>query len=128
MTRRDAGFSLLEALVALAVLAITLTTLILVFASNYERIAVETARVRALIEAQSLLERVGLDIRNVAQQTDGTFPDGGKWHLSIAPYDDEPEIARLSGLTQISVTVAPRIGGRADVELHTLRRGERLRP
>ncbi|MBB3930036.1 general secretion pathway protein I [Kaistia hirudinis] len=120
-THSDAGFSLLEALVALAILAISITGIIGVLGASFGNVERSAARLRAIIAARSLLDRVGLDIPNAVQSKEGVLPDGSRWTLSIRPYEDEPSIATEPGLYQVSVLVFPPPGKTSAVALTTLR-------
>lgn len=86
---RAEGFTLLEVLIAFALLAVTLGATHQVFGSGLK--AVERAEQRAVagLHAQALLDRLGLDLPLRPGTTEGRFEDGQAWRLTIAPRDPE---------------------------------------
>lgn len=118
------GFSLLEVLVALAILAISLGVLFQIFS----RAAISTATAadysRALVLAESCLARVGQEIALEETRLDGEVDEVFVWELSMMPLESEtPETARWR-LWQVRVTVLWREGVHARrLALATLRLG-----
>ncbi len=93
MTRRDAtrggraaGFTLLEVLVALSILAISLGVLVPVFSGTLDRQIILADQKTASALARSKLATVGSEIPLVDGKTDGRFDNGFTWHVEIAPY------------------------------------------
>lgn len=121
MTGRQAGFTLVEVLVALAVLGgITATALVLLVSSR-DRDARATAQARATLAAEAILERVGLDLPLTPRSASGRLGDGSAWSLAVVPWREEgmPQAAGQPGLLSVTVRVAPRRG--PAVQLVTLR-------
>lgn len=82
----EAGFTLLEVLVALAVLAISLGVLIPVFSGTLDRQGALADQKTAAMLAESKLATVGSEIPLVDGATDGKFDNGFTWHAEVAPY------------------------------------------
>lgn len=118
----DDGFSLVEALVALAILASVASVALMAMASNVERGDRATARLRATLAAEALLNRVGLDVALKEQRSSGRLADGAAWDLAVAPYA-EPGLATENRppLLQIEVAVTPRRWPQDAVRLKTLK-------
>lgn len=104
--RQQAGFTLVEVLTALAVLAVVLTGLFQALATGMRSVASASQHTRALIVARSTLDaamadggRVGVEM----QGTDGEFT----WAVSqtalydVPPATKESKGARLYGLVAI---------------------------
>ncbi|MGF6227682.1 prepilin-type N-terminal cleavage/methylation domain-containing protein [Inquilinus ginsengisoli] len=121
MTGREAGFTLVEVLVALAVLGGITATALALLVSSRDRDARATTQARATLAAEAILERVGLDLPLVPRSASGRLGDGSAWSLAIAPWreDGMPQAAGQPGLLSITVRVAPRRG--PAVQLVTLR-------
>jgi len=81
------GFTLLEVLVALAVLSISLGILLPVFSDTLQRQTAVADRRTANMLAQSKLDEIGSEIKLRDGASDGTFANGFTWHLEIVPYD-----------------------------------------
>ncbi len=84
--RSQHGFTLLETLVALAILAISLGVLFPVFSASVQRQTDLADQKTATLLAQSKLDAVGSEIPLLDGISDGQFPNGFTWHVEIAPY------------------------------------------
>jgi general secretion pathway protein I len=116
------GFSLVEALVALAVLASVASVALMVLASNAQRGDQATARLRATLAAEAILNRVGLDVALKQQSLSGRLVDGSRWEVLIAPYKEEGLAEdRFSPLLEVEVAVTPKRWPAQAVRLKTLR-------
>lgn len=96
--RRQRGFTLLEVIVAFALLALALTLLLgsLSGASRQVRQADDASR--AALYAQSLLAQVGVGETLQPGRREGDFENGRyHWQLEVAPYQDP---ARLDSPVQ----------------------------
>ena len=85
MNKSD-GFTILEVLVALAILGLSLG-MVMTSISNGLRLTRESASETAAgVLAQSLLDRVGGDLPLQDSEIHGTEPDGTRWRVQISPY------------------------------------------
>jgi prepilin-type N-terminal cleavage/methylation domain-containing protein len=118
---REDGFTLVEVLVALAVLGSIAAAALVLLLSSRDRDARATAQLRAGLAAEAILERVGLDLPLTPRSVSGRLGDGSAWSLAIAPYREEglPEVVGQPGLFSVTVRVTPRRG--PPVQLATLR-------
>ncbi|WP_101925509.1 MULTISPECIES: type II secretion system protein XpsI [Luteimonas] len=86
---RQRGYTLIEVIVAFAVLGLALTLLLGTLSNGTRQVRWAADSGRAALHAQSLLDQVGIDLPLDAGQRTGTFEDGRyRWTLAIAPYDD----------------------------------------
>lgn len=102
---RQRGFTLIEIIIAFAVLALALTLLLGTLSGSAREVRDSADAGRAALHAQSLLDQVGAGEPLRPGSRDGDFEDGRyRWTLSVAPYDDplpprretiEPGAARL---------------------------------
>ena len=124
MIGRDEGFSLLECIIALAILAGSVATLLPMMAASGERDARATARLRAAFTAEAILNRVGLDVPLVIGHLRGRLPDGSAWTIDIRDYvEAETKLEGRGGrLLQIDIAVTPRRWRSDNVALATLKR------
>ena len=83
------GYTLLEIIVAFAVLGLALTLLLGTLAGGVRQVRWSADSARAALHAQSLLDEVGVGEVLVPGTRDGSF-DGGRyrWRLDIEPYVD----------------------------------------
>lgn len=81
----SSGFTLIEVLVALAIVAIAFGTLFSIYASALDRGSAATAQANAIAVARSILARVGSDIP-LADGIQKGLRHGIRWKLSIRPF------------------------------------------
>lgn len=87
--RPQRGYSLIEVIVAFALLALALTLLLGTLSGAARQVRWSGDAGRAALHAQSLLEQVGVGESIQPGQRDGEFDDGRyRWTLSIAPWTD----------------------------------------
>jgi general secretion pathway protein I len=83
---KQRGFTLLESVVALAILALTLTVIYQSFGWTVRRSAEQLPRDRAWLTARSLLEQLRGDPSLAIEHFKGQTPQGLRWQSSIEPY------------------------------------------
>src|SRR5690242_251618 len=92
--RPDACFTLVEVVVALAILALSLSVVFAAMSNGIGRLSQADSAVTAASLAQSLLARTGVEIPLREGRTDGQFPGGLAWTLSIQPFGDGTDRAQ----------------------------------
>jgi general secretion pathway protein I len=120
-----AGFTLVEVIVALAMLSLGLSVLLGMISSGLGRTASAERMAAAGSLAQSLLAEVGTELPIKMEERNGLFSDGYRWHLMMRLYDNTKEREERSiGLYQISAEIAWDEGTeRRSFALSTLRFG-----
>ncbi|MCI0653682.1 MAG: prepilin-type N-terminal cleavage/methylation domain-containing protein [Methylococcaceae bacterium] len=124
--RRDceAGFSLLEILVAFSIMAVMLGVLLQIFGKGLNMADTGERYSRAVLLAESLLATVGQTRKIEAGEESGETEDLYEWAIDIQPYEDpdsDPAI-QTAQFSLYSVLVAVRWENRS-VVLQTLRFG-----
>jgi general secretion pathway protein I len=102
------GFSLIEVLAALVVLALALGYGSGILSQSAEAVRRADAQVQALAQAESLLAEVGYVYPLRAGSFDGETPEGGRWRLDIAPVSAGEALARP--LYEVTATLAWGLG------------------
>lgn len=83
------GYTLIEVIVAFALLAFALTLLLGTLTGSTKQVRWAADAGRAALHAQSLLDRTGVGEALQASRTEGDFEDGRyRWTLEISPYVD----------------------------------------
>lgn len=122
------GYTLIEVIVAFALLAMALTLLLGTLSGSTRQVRWSADAGRAALHAQSLLDTVGITEPLRAGQRNGDFEDGRyRWTLSIAPWQD-PALANLPPtpgdprMLELELAVQWGAGGSAErLEWTTLR-------
>jgi len=125
LRKGEAGFTLVEVIVALAILSLGLSVLLGVISGSLRQTADAARMAEASALAQSLLAEVGTDLQIKPEDSFGQFPNGYRWHLKMQPYGGvkEREVWPV-GAYQISTEVEWEEGtGRRSYALTTLRLG-----
>ena len=123
----EGGFTLLEVLVAVAILAVALTALFQAFAGGLGGARQAEAATRAGLIARSILDRVGADLPLAEGVQRGEAADKYIWILGISPRR-EPNNPRLaSPLRLYDVEAVVSWGSGHSVTLSTVRSGRRIR-
>ncbi len=107
--RAQRGYSLIEVIVAFALLALALTLLLGTLSGAARQVRWSSDAGRAALHAQSLLDQVGVGEAIAPGQRDGEFDEGRyRWNLAITPWTDpalpppamvDPAAPRLLELT-----------------------------
>jgi general secretion pathway protein I len=84
----EAGFTLVEIIAAMAILALSLGGIFGVLSDGLRRTGQAEAMAQASALAQSLLARVGTELPVRLGTMSGDFSNGYRWRLEIAPYGD----------------------------------------
>lgn len=83
------GYTLIEVIVAFALLALGLTLLLGTLSGATRQVRVAADGGRAALHAQSLLDELDMDAPLRVQQRDGDFEDGAyRWRLEVRPWDE----------------------------------------
>jgi general secretion pathway protein I len=95
----SAGFTLIEILVALAILALTFGFAFQAFSGGFEWLDRNRRNADAVLLAQSMLTRVGHDVALEERIITGRTPDGLSWRIEATPYGDTADMppGRLIG-------------------------------
>ena len=127
LANNSSGFTLIEVLVALAVLAITFGFAFRALSGGFDWLDHSERGRTGLLLAETMLARVGHDIALQDGQITGRTGDGFSWILETTPYGDVSLLppGRLIG-HQIQVTVSWTERRRErQVRLTTLRLGRK---
>jgi len=120
-TRRG-GFTLIEVLVAFAILALVLTALLRVFSTGLDSIGVAERYASATMLARSVLDEIGAEIPLVADELSGDAGDGFTWNVEIARSAViAPIVDAESWLVPYDVAVTVTWEGGGSLTLTTLR-------
>ena len=85
--RGERGFTLMEVLVAFAILTVALGGLMLAFSNGLRTTDRAVTISTATLQAQSLLEEIGESIPVREGRTAGTLENGARWEVRIERYD-----------------------------------------
>ncbi|KGM55185.1 hypothetical protein N799_03885 [Lysobacter arseniciresistens ZS79] len=126
--RRQRGYSLLEVIVAFALLALALGLLLGTLSGATRQVRWSGDAGRAALHAQSLLDTVGVGEALEPGRRDGEFDDGRyRWSLQVRPWAEPlppatPAPAAGPRLLELALTVQWGDGGpRERLELRSLR-------
>jgi len=86
--KSQAGFTLVEIMVAFAILGLVAGAVLSVFSSGPGRIAYADNERMAVVAVKSLLDELGTERVIEAGEWQGDLQTGGHWKLAIEPYDD----------------------------------------
>jgi general secretion pathway protein I len=124
---RESGFSLLEILVAFAVLSISLGVLLRIFGGGGRIAATADEYSRAILVAESLLATAGVETPLAPGETRGEVDETYRWTLRVEPYpldqilaEAGPSLGFKPYWVDLSVEWGPEDDARA-FDLRTLR-------
>ncbi|AYO94504.1 MULTISPECIES: type II secretion system protein XpsI [Xanthomonas] len=110
--KRQRGYTLIEVIVAFALLALALTLLLGSLSGAARQVRAADESTRATLHAQSLLAVQGIDKPLQPEQQQGTFENGHfRWSMDVRPYDEprrNPQAPMLPGahrLLQLTLVV-----------------------
>ncbi len=123
--RPSGGFTLLEVLVAFAVLAVSLGVLFQIFSTGTRASRAAEAYTHATLLAESKLAAVGIEEPLDEGERTGEFDNGFDWRVAVRPYRPDGQEAdgpRSLLAYEVGVTVSWNGGGgEKSVPLTTLR-------
>src|SRR6476646_6335819 len=90
----EAGFTLIEIVVALAILALAAPILFNLISDSINRIGFATSTAKAELLAQSLLATVGVEIPLHEANLAGDFSGNFRWQLRMSPWGDPADRKR----------------------------------
>lgn len=125
--RRQQGFSLLEVLVAFAILALSMGVLLQIFSKALTTTAISETYSRAVALAEAKLNAVGVDLPLEEGVHSGDPEDGMDWIISIEPYPLQGWLAENPPLQPYRITAVaswPSARGTRRVVLRSIRLGE----
>jgi general secretion pathway protein I len=121
-----AGFTLVEVIVAFAILALLLPPLFQAISGGLRTTDRTRDQIIAVLLAESALASAGTDGGLRTGITEGTFGDGFLWRVAVRPFDDHSGAALAAPAVrpyEVTVTVSWDEGGAAGglLELTTLK-------
>ena len=123
--RRQSGFSLLEVLVAFALLSISLGVLLQVFATGLRNAGLADDYTRATLYAESILAAIGREVPLTEGERSGPVNDQFSWRSTVSAYSEGlPDLQKTSVRAyRVSVEVywPGRLHSNRSVILETLR-------
>jgi general secretion pathway protein I len=102
---RDDGFTLIEVLVALTILALSLGVLFGIFSQGLARTRETERETQARMLAQSLLAETAATPPSSFGETDGTSNGGLSWQLKVSPYPQHDDQNAQLHAAIVSATV-----------------------
>jgi len=132
INRRQSGYTLIEVLVAMVILALSLTVLLRIFSTGLRNISVSEDYARAILIAEAQLESAGTGYVLAAGSTDGVAGQKYRWTQTIETYLPYPDSATIKvPLDAYTVTVDvewPNADRMRRVSLSGIRLAEARRP
>jgi len=124
--RTERGFTLLEIMVALAIMGIALTVILQQFSAGLRTVRMTRDYTTALIHAREKLEELCLAKKLSEKEESGEFEDGYKWQVMIAPYEEEKKEGSteflLLSMYKVTSVVSWEAGNKErEVELATVK-------
>jgi len=104
------GFSLLEVLVAFAILAIALGVIMRIFSTGLHNVTVGEDYTRAILLAQSKLASLGADESLQPGEQTGAFDEGYRWRVTVQPYDMRQELSQQEQQGTRSTLIGQKTG------------------
>lgn len=122
--RGEQGFTLLEILVALAILSVSLATLLGIFSMSLDRARQSENEMSARILAQALIAQADAVTDPQLGARGGTAGHGYSWRLELRPYGANASFGPASDTRLASVTASVMwqgSGGTRSLTLYSLR-------
>lgn len=96
----EAGFTLIEVIVAFTILSLSLVMVMQLFSAGLKASRASCDYTRAVIYAKDIME----EISGTPESNSGEFEDGFFWETEVAPYEDSEGM--IDNLLQIKVKVS----------------------
>jgi general secretion pathway protein I len=90
-TRSEAGFTLLEVLLAVVILGVSLTTILLQFQTALRAGSISQERTNAVIYAKEKLESLKIEDELSESSQSGVLESGYEWETEVSLYEYEEE-------------------------------------
>jgi general secretion pathway protein I len=126
-TKREAGFTLIEVVVAFVLLALVLSTSFQIFSTGMQRAGDLEDYSRALVVAQSQIAQASVGENFDEGQSAGQSEDGRfRWAMSVAAFDDGTDPAKQILASFRPIRIAVRVawqsgaGSERQLDLATL--------
>lgn len=120
--RSEQGFSLIEVLVAFAILVLAMGALMTAFGSAATLSSVSQDRALAMDHAQSVLDGLDVEPSSTPAHSTGRFEDGFRWIADVTPYGSKDDReAWIADPYEIKVRVLWGQQHIREVQLQTLR-------
>lgn len=103
--KSERGFTLLEVIVAFAVVALALGAVFQIFSTGLRSAVVTENYNMATLLAESKLTAMGIEAPLAAGDQSGTFANGYRWQTTVHPYDDEGVVSEVISAFEVTVTV-----------------------
>ena len=94
---REAGFTLVEIIVALAILALSLNVILPAISEALWRTGEAETQAEAASLARSLLSQAGIAVPLHDGEAAGRFDNGFRWALHVSPYGAADQLAQVRG-------------------------------
>ncbi len=114
VNKKSAGFTLIETLVAIMLLAISMTSIMQLFSGGIRSIRVSNEYERAIFYAQELIEEILLAPSLAEETRKGQFEDGFRWSMKIQALDTKSGYRKPGFISRfyIKTTVEWPVGAR----------------
>ncbi|MEQ1694529.1 MAG: prepilin-type N-terminal cleavage/methylation domain-containing protein [Hyphomicrobiaceae bacterium] len=120
MTTRDEGFTVIEVLVAFAILSLALVGLYDTLAVAYRSANATRLVEEALAVGQSQIERIGNDVPLANGSLKGALSDGSPWEITVRETPGEAATGRAYARYAVVYEATNRDGARL-LQLRTMR-------
>jgi prepilin-type N-terminal cleavage/methylation domain-containing protein len=118
---RHSGFTLLEVLVAMAIVGVGVVTLLEIFSLGLRLGSKSSVETEAMAYGRQVMEEVLARVSIDQGATQGTFSERGRWHLRVQTVrEPEPTLGAAWELKELTVAVRLADAGR-EVELKTFK-------
>ena len=122
-TSRRAGFTLVEIIVALAILALSLNVILPAISDGLWRTGEAEAQAEAASLARSLLAQAGSALTLKGGAAAGQFDNGFRWQLQVAPYGSADQAVPVRAYRVVAEVIWGEAPREHSVALSTLRLG-----